>query len=141
VAGRSIQSLAIRRNVVRVSKGGTDVWWPECREFTTCKGISPADVSGDPDDREQRKYFTEHPDIAFFQRGRRCLACDHEFISTEVEIEFLVELMELRRALGDIKKNAERYTSESKAASKSPSELSKALGVLKTLHVYQHADG
>jgi len=126
---------------VRVAKGGTDVWCPECREFTTCKGISAAEVTGDPDDRGQRKYFTEHPDIAFFQRGRRCLSCDHEFVTTEVEIGFLEELMQLRRALGDIKRNAERYTKEASAAERSLGELSKSLGVLKTLRIYRETDG
>lgn len=125
---------------MRVSKGGTDVWCPECGEFTTCKGISAAEVTGDSEDYVQRKYYPAHPDIAFFQRGRRCLSCDHEFVTTEVEIKFLEELMELRSVLGDIKKNAERYTKEASAAGKSLSQLNKSLGVLKTLRIYKETE-
>jgi len=121
---------------MRVSKGGTDVWCPECREFTTCKAVSAAEVTGNSDDRGQRKYFTNHPDIAFFQRGRVCLSCDHEFVTTEVEIEFLEELMKLRQALGDIKKNAELYSAQSTSAAKSLGALSKSLSVLRTLRIY-----
>lgn len=126
---------------MRVAKGGTDVWCPECREFTTCQGVSPAEVTGDPDDRGQRKYFIGHPDIAFFQRGRRCLSCDNEFVTTEVEIDFLLELMQLRSALGDIKKNTERYTKEASAAGDSLALLTKSLGVLQTLRLYKETDG
>ena len=126
---------------MRVAKGGTDVWCPECRKFTTCKGLSVADVTRDSGDREQRQSFVDHPDIAFFQRGRRCLACGHEFVTTEVHIDFLQELMELRIALGDIKRHAERYSRESEAAAEALSELSQSLSVLGTLRIYQETDG
>lgn len=58
-------------------------------------------------------------------------------MTTEVEIEFLEELMQLRHALGDIKKNAERYTKEASAAGKSLTKLTKSLGLLKALRVYK----
>ena len=124
---------------MRVAKGGTDVWCPNCREFTTCKGVSPAEVTGDSDDRDQRRWFAEHPDIAFFQRGRICKVCDHEFVTTEVEVGFLEELIELRGALAQIREHAEAYAKESAKASKSLAALSESLGVLRALKVYREA--
>ena len=84
----------------------------------------------DPNDYGQRRYFSKHDDIQWFQRGRECLSCGHEFITGEVDTEFLGELVELRDALSAIKENAEDYVNEASAASKSLSELTKSLGVL-----------
>lgn len=85
--------------------------------------------------------FRDHPDIAFFQRGRKCVTCEHHFVTTEVEIEFLEELMELRLALGDLKQNATLYARQSKEASKSLRELNRSLQQLRTLDIYNEANG
>ncbi len=126
---------------MRVTKGGTDMFCPSCKQVTTCKAIPAAQVTYDPSDYGQRKYYTKHEDINWFQRGRECLSCDHQFVTAEVDIEFLEELVELRGALSTIKANAEAYIKESSAASQSLSKLSKSLSVLRALKVYKSAKG
>lgn len=126
---------------MRVTKGGTDMWCPGCKQIATCKAVPAAQVTYDAADYGQRKYYAAHTDIQFFQRGRECLFCGHEFVSAEVDSDFLVELIELRNALSEIKSNAEAYIKESAAASKSLAQLSESLGVLRALSVYKRADG
>lgn len=125
---------------MRVTKGGTDMHCPSCKQVTTCKAVPAAQVTYDPSDYGQRKYYTKHDDIQFFQRGRECLSCGHEFVSAEVDLAFLQELVELRDALSAIKANAEAYVKESAAASTSLSKLSESLGVLRALKVYKGAN-
>ncbi|WP_157272084.1 hypothetical protein [Azohydromonas aeria] len=122
---------------MRTSKGGTDMYCPRCKKIKTCKAISAAQVTMDTSDYAQRKYYTEHADIHFFQRGRLCLSCGHRFVSGEVDLEFLQELIELRDALKEIKSNAEMYTKQSAAAADSLSKLNNSLGVLKALKLYR----
>jgi hypothetical protein len=124
---------------MRVSKGGTDMYCPYCKEVATCKAVPAAKVTADASDYTQRKYYTEHKDIHFFQRGRECLACGNEFVSAEVDLGFLEELTDLRDALSTIKSNAEAYVKESAAASVSLSKLSQSLGVLRALKIYKTA--
>ena len=124
---------------MRVSKGGTDMYCPSCKCVTTCKAVPAAQVTYNPSDYGQRKYYAKHDDIQFFQRGRICLHCGHEFVSGEVDLAFLEELVELRGALGAIKDNAEAYIKESAAASASLGKLSESLGVLRALKVYKSA--
>ncbi len=126
---------------MRVTKGGTDMFCPSCKQVTTCKAVPAAQVTYDPSDYGQRKYYTKHADINWFQRGRECLSCGHEFVTAEVDIEFLEELVELRGALSTIKANAEAYVKESSAASQSLSKLSESLSVLRALKVYKSAKG
>ena len=124
---------------MRVSKGGTDMWCPECKTISTCKAVPAAQVTYDSNDYAQRKYYTKHSDINFFQRGRECLSCGHGFVSAEVDLNFVEELVELRDALSAIKLNAESYIKESTAASDSLSKLSDSLEVLRALKVYKRA--
>ena len=126
---------------MRVSKGGTDMHCPKCKRVTTCKAVPAAQVTYDTSDYAQRKYYSKHSDIHFFQRGRACLSCGHEFVSAEVDLGFLEELVELRDALSAIKSNAEAYMNESAAASASLAKLSESPGVLRALNVYQNAKG
>ena len=126
---------------MRVTKGGTDMFCPSCKQVTTCRAVPAAKVTYDPSDYGQRKYYTKHEDINWFQRGRECLSCAYEFVTAEVDIEFLEELVELRGALSTIKANAEAYIKESAAASQSLSKLSESLSVLRALKVYKSAKG
>lgn len=126
---------------MRTPKGGTDMFCPSCKQVTTCKAIPAAQVTYDSSDYGQRKYYTKHEDINWFQRGRECLSCGHEFVTAEVDIEFLEELVELRGALSTIKVNAEAYVKESSAASQSLSKLSESLSVLRALKGYKVVKG
>jgi hypothetical protein len=129
--------LSSKEVEMRESKGGTDMWCPSCKSITTCKAVPAAQVTYNPADYAQRKYYTSHSDIQFFQRGRECLSCGNGFVSAEVDLDFLEELVELRNALAAIKENAEAYVKESAAASKSLSKLSESLSVLRALKLYK----
>jgi hypothetical protein len=146
--------VSVRGNVVRVNfslenqtmrmssgggtnGGGTNMYCPGCDTITPCKAVPAAQVTYDSSDYAQRQQYTEHSDIQFFQRGRKCLECGHKFVSAEVNLGFLEELVELRHALSSIKANAERYVKESAAASSSLAELSASLGVLRALKIYK----
>lgn len=76
-------------------------------------------------------------DIQWFRRGRECQHCGTQFLTSEVQETFLDELVELRDALGDLKKNAERYVGASKDAEASLHELTESLQVLRALQIYK----
>ena len=118
---------------MRVSKGGTDMYCPGCEEISTCQAVPAAQITFDSEDYCQRWSHGEHEDINWFQRGRICLNCEHEFITAEVDKVFLTELVELRDALADIKENAENYLTESSKAASSLKRLNASLKVLRAL--------
>lgn len=122
---------------MRVSKGGTDMYCPNCKSIQTCKAVPVPYLTLDSSDYGQRRYYTQHNDLQFFQRGRECLGCGHHFVSAEVDRAFLEELIELRDALSDLKANAETYVRESAAASATLSKLSESLRVLRALKIYK----
>jgi hypothetical protein len=113
---------------MRTDTGGTKKYCPYCEEICICQSKTVG---------EQRWYSPSHPDIQWFRRELTCLSCGGKFVTAELQEEFLKELMALRNALGNIKINAEQYLRESKSASLSLERLSKALGVLRALDIYQ----
>jgi hypothetical protein len=121
---------------MRKTQGGTQMYCPFCGEITVCKGLGPAKAGLDA---SQRVYRPDHPDLQWFRRARRCQDCEETFVTAEVDEDFLGELVELRNALAQIKENAEQYSRESAAASKSLDRLSKSLSILKALKAYQEA--
>ena len=118
------------------SRGGTKMYCPECEDIETCSAI-PLSQLGKKSG--QRWYKTDHKDIHWFRRGRECQTCGHEFVTSEMNEEFIDELTELRDALGKIKKNATKYSKEAKQASSTLDDLSKSLKVLKALKIYKNA--
>ena len=105
--------------MLREKTGGTEMWCSNCEILTVCKAISPKEVDYE------------------LESGRRCLNCGIEFITSEIREDFVDELIELREALGEIKKNAEKYIKESESASNSLKKLSRSLNVLRALSIYQ----
>lgn len=59
------------------------------------------------------------------------------FISAELDLTFLEELVELRDALGALKTNADRYIEESTNASSSLEKLNESLSLLRALNIYR----
>ena len=116
--------------------GGTDMWCPKCEKITTCKAVSPRDVTKFVSS-SRRLYKKKHDDVHFFRRGRICLACRHKFLSAEAREDFLTELVELRDALGVIKRDAEQYVSDSQQTTKTLTSLNDSLGKLRALKLYQ----
>lgn len=118
---------------MRVHQGGTRMWCPTCREVTVCTGLNPAMVTGDS---EQRWFNTKHMDVNWFRRGRACQKCGHEFVTAELNEEFVDELVELRGALGDIRHHVEGYIRESRRAASSLQQLSGSLDSLRALNLF-----
>lgn len=81
----------------------------------------------------QRFYKTDHEDLQYFRRFRRCENCYNEFETAEVEEKFLREIVKLRTALADIKLNAAAYQEDAKKTAEKLDKLSKSLAVLKAL--------
>ncbi|RZS41885.1 hypothetical protein EV673_0200 [Limnobacter thiooxidans] len=115
-------------------QGGTKKYCPHCKQVRVCAAVNPTQLgfkSG------QRWYRSQHSDIQYFRRGQVCQTCQHKWPSAEIPEQFLDELVELRNALKDIKKNAEAYSIESANASSSLAKLSESLSVLKALKFYK----
>lgn len=112
------------------------MYCPNCGEVTVCRGVNPSQVGAESGQRWER---TDYSDIQWFRRGRICQECGHEFVTAEIQEDFLEELVDLRNALSDIKENAEAYIKESSKASRSLEKLSSALSVLRALRIYKNA--
>lgn len=112
------------------------MWCPECDEIRVCKGISPTALGMESG---RRWYRVDHEDLRWFRRGRECLKCGHQWLTSELQEDFLEELVELRDALSDLKRNAEKYVASSEAAQESLAELTESLQVLRALKMYQEA--
>ena len=117
--------------------GGTKMHCPNCKKIRVCMAIPPNELgykSG------QRWYKTSHPDINWFRRGRQCLSCKNRFVTSEINEDFIYELVELRAALSEIKKHSEQYIGESKQASNTLAKLATSLGTLQTLKLYKETE-
>lgn len=120
---------------MRNTQGGTQIYCPHCKVVTVCKAINPSYFGEGSGQRWSR---VDHNDIQWFRRGRVCLDCGAQFLTAELDEEFVTELVELRDALSEIKKNSEAYISESKAAAKSLEKLSNSLDILRALRIYRN---
>lgn len=117
--------------------GGTQMWCPNCLNIMVCKAINPSHLAGASGQRWAR---TDHTDVNWFRRGRMCLICYHEFMTAELDEQFVDELVQLRDALGTIKLHAEAYAKQSENAQDSLRNLTESLQVLRALSVYQNAE-
>jgi formate hydrogenlyase subunit 6/NADH:ubiquinone oxidoreductase subunit I len=117
--------------------GGTQMHCPHCKKICVCKAIPLNEIGRKV---SQRWHKIDHPDINWFRRGRQCLTCYEYFVTSEVNEKFINELVELRDALFEIKKNSEKYIGESKQASETLEKLAESLGVLQALKFYKEID-
>ena len=113
-----------------MTRTAAQIWCPNCKEIHPCYSVNASDVG----ETGGRRFFkSEANDVNFFRRFRQCTNCDEHFETSEVEARFLDELVQLRRALADIKANAAAYELDAKKASEKLKKLSKSLAVLKAL--------
>ena len=108
---------------------------PQCRKTRVCAAI-PTTALGEPSG--QRWYRVGHDDIVWFRRGRHCLTCGHEWLTAELPEELVDELVELRKALADVKRHAETYVTQAKSAASALDDLTDSLAILRALDVYEH---
>ena len=80
----------------RITQGGTKTWCPHCKKIQICQAISASSIG---EKSGQRWYRKDHDDIRWFRRARRCLHCEYEFLTAEVDEHFIDELVKLRDAL------------------------------------------
>ncbi|MFN3259900.1 MAG: hypothetical protein ACE37J_05000 [Pikeienuella sp.] len=111
-------------------EGGTQMWCPYCKRTRVCAAKAPA-KKGKTNVR--RLHYVNHPDINFFRRGRQCQICGTFFHTSEVEEDFLIELMKLRDQLSEIKSFAEKYKKDAAIARGSLDDLSIKLDGLSAL--------
>lgn len=121
---------------MRVDQGGTRIYCPHCKKVTICAGKNPSYITGKSG---QRWYRSDYSDIQWFRRARQCQTCFDMFLTAELSEDFLKELIELRGALANIKKNAEAYIHQSSSAAESLKQLAESLGVLRALKIYAKA--
>jgi len=88
-------------------RGGTKMYCPSCKKLTICKAISVSLVTFDSGDRCQNRYFIDHDDVNFFQRGRECLLCGFEFVTYEVDSSIIDEIILFRGLRGLV--NSDEY--------------------------------
>lgn len=119
---------------MRVPQGGTQMHCPQCKRVRVCKAVSPSALG---ETAGQRWFRIGHEDIAWFRRGRQCLTCGHEWLTAELPENLVDELVELRNALANVKKNAETYVRQARDAAESLEDLTKSLAILRALDVYQ----
>lgn len=117
----------------KTAKGGTDMYCPSCRTIRVCQSPSLSSIG---ESSGQRWRHTEHADLNWFRRARRCLTCGEEFITAELNEKYLDELVELRNALSEVKQKAEQFVTKSKSATKSLDALTKSLDTLRALKIY-----
>ncbi len=79
-----------------MSKGGPKLHCPKCAALENCRSLK---VSEPTLGRARALYYKHHKDIQWYRRRRRCNACNHSFLTAEVEERFLDELLELRNRL------------------------------------------
>ena len=113
-----------------MTRSAAKLWCPHYEEINPCYSVTPSQV-GEASGR--RFYKTQAEDVNFFRRFRECTNCAEHFETSEVEARFLDELVELRRALSDIKANAAAYEADAKQAEEKLKKLSSSLAVLKAL--------
>lgn len=108
--------------------GGTQKWCPNCRVWREVQRVETSSLG---EGSGQYRSMTAYEDIQFFRRGQRCLSCNDTWISAEVPLGLIHELVRLRLDRSRIKEDAEAFSQESKVAAKSLAKLSKFLGDLR----------
>ncbi|NOT55315.1 MAG: hypothetical protein HOP18_11970 [Deltaproteobacteria bacterium] len=121
---------------MKTETGGTLMWCPTCKAVTSCKSVYVRHVNQYVA-TARRLYRTNHDDVQFYRRGRKCQTCGHGFMTAETREDFIDELVELRDTLAAIKHDTEQYIADSEKTSKSLGSLNESLGKLRALKIYQ----
>ena len=121
---------------MKTENGGTLMWCPTCKKVTSCKSVYVRNIKQNLQ-TARRLYQLNHEDVHFYRRGRRCLTCGNGFLTAETREDFIDELVELRDTLATIKRDTERYITDSQKTTNSLNNLNKSLGKLRALEIYQ----
>lgn len=113
------KKAATNRPTKKPTPSGTSMYCPSCAQISICRAVPAVEVTDDTDDYQQRRYFKDHDDINWFQRGRTCLNCGASFVTAEVHFPLIEELVQLRNSVRAIKDSAEDSLNEAEAVTKS----------------------
>jgi hypothetical protein len=120
----------------RVMSSGLDiVFCPRCETLAGCRVVTDGPQSDPPGNY----HSTESPDLQWLRRVRECRECGNRFVTAELGEDFIDELVRLRTALADFKRDAELYVAQSQATSESLSRLTRSMGALRSLKVNEAA--
>lgn len=75
--------------------GGMKLYCPNCKMIRTCTAVNPTVLGHD---RGQHWSSSEYPDIHWFRRARIC-DCGYDFLTAEIDENFIDELVELRKSV------------------------------------------
>jgi len=75
------------------AKGGTSMYCPSCKCVRRCE-VDTYQSSG-----PRNWHKTKHSDVQWFRRSRMCRTCFYQFVTAEVQEDFLTELVSLRDAI------------------------------------------
>ena len=109
------------------------MYCPRCFEVQKCKVVRASMVKPTNDGYDQRRYYPQHKDVQFFQRGRECGFCGHLFLTGEVEMGLLTELTRLREVLQEMQgalQTAAKDTQAARVSSKRVEDAVKKAGSL-----------
>jgi len=117
-----------------VINGGTQRCRASSGEVQVCRAVPTTDIGHESG---QRWYSLQYTDLQWFRRGRECQECADTRLSSEIREDSWRGLIEVRDALGDLKKDAERYVEASQDVSDALDELTESLEVLRALRLHQ----
>lgn len=84
-------------------KGGTVIWCPDCRAWRPCKSIPVPVITEEKKHYNPRWHVPAYPDICWFMRGRQCQQCGIQFLTAELDLFLVEELVKQRDKLDDVK--------------------------------------
>ncbi len=80
--------------------GGVKIYCPNCKALTVCASIRLSQYKKfdeeDEDTKSRRWFLTNHEDIQWYRRCRKCLVCNNTFLTAEVSEDFIFEVQRLR---------------------------------------------
>lgn len=83
-----------------MKNGGTKMYCPRCGEIRECQAY---DIRKTYDTEGQLKESCQYSDLQWFKRARKCLSCNGEFTTVEIDACKIDELIKLRDELTQIK--------------------------------------
>lgn len=121
---------------MKTSAGGTRIYCPNCGVISACKAIPTPDVNGYSDSDYSQTQMFRHKDLElhWFQRGRRCLGCGHEFVTAEIDFNALSKLLIMRVRLSAILANTDFSMDRIEKSIESLEVLNKFLLALNTMN-------
>jgi hypothetical protein len=109
-------------------RSGTQIYCPNCRKIGICEVVGSTEAREWVGNSARRWHRTDHPDIHWFRRVRRCENCVELFTTAEIDEGLLNELITLRDRVDGLRKTMETQKAAATSAIAAMDLLSAALG-------------